>query len=101
MTPTQRYITYVINYNHTLKNHISESSVHTQSIEAALNTIQSIAINAIYRINNGDITKMSEVIDACSAMGDVFMSQLCEDMDYTYLMNETALQQREGHELPY
>jgi hypothetical protein len=103
MTPatTQRFIGYVINYSNTLRNHISENSISDDSIEAHLHCIASNALLVIDRINKGDIITMSELVEACSSMGDNLFIQLCNDIDYEYQMNELAKRQREEYELPY
>jgi len=103
MTPTQtqKFIEYVINYSNNLRNHISENSFGDVSISASLNSIASTALVVIARINKGDITTFSALIEACSPMGDDYFTQVCNDIDYEYQMNEWANRQREAHELPY
>ena len=103
MTPaqTQKFIEYVINYSNTLRNHISENSHGDVSISASLNSIASTALVVIDRINKGEITTFSALIEACSSMGDDFFTQICNDMDYEYQMNEWADRQREFYELTY
>jgi hypothetical protein len=103
MTPaqTQKYIEYVINYSNILRNHISENSFGDVSISASLNSIASTALVVVDRINKGEITTFSALIEACSAMGDDFFTQICNDIDYEYHMNELASRERELYELPY
>ena len=103
MTPaqTQMFISYVVNYANIAKNHIHEHSIDTQSIEASLNQISTVALVVIDRINKGDIANYTTLVEACSPIGNAFFNQLCNDEEYAWLMNETALQQREGHEIPY
>ena len=103
MTPAQqqKYIEYVITYSNILRNHISENSIGDVSISASLNSIASTTIVVIYRINKGEITTFSALVEACSSMGDDFFTQICNDIDYEYQMNELAKRQREEYELPY
>jgi hypothetical protein len=103
MTPakTQRLISYVINYAQVAKNHIHENSIDARSITNTLNDIQSCALLVIDRINKGDIIAFSNLVEACSPIGDALFEQLTNDMDYSYYANELAEQQREGYELAY
>jgi hypothetical protein len=103
MTPTttQRFISYVVNYANIAKNHIHEQSIDAQTIEVSLNQISTVALVVIDRINKGDIIAFSDLVEACSPIGDALFEQLTNDMDYSYYANELAEQQREGYELAY
>lgn len=100
MTPT-RYISYVINYANFAKNYIHEHSLDAQTITVTLNEITTCALLAIDRINKGDITDYTQLIEACSPIGDSLFDQLNNDKDYTDHLEEESLRQREAHELPY
>ena len=103
MTPDQKqlFISYVVNYANTAKNHIHEHSLDFQTIAVSLNQISSVALVVIDRINKGDIVDYTTLVEACSPIGDAFFDQLCNDKQYEYSMNEWADRQREFHELPY
>ena len=100
MTP-QRYISYVINYANIAKNYIHEQSLDAQTITVTLNQITTTALVVIDRINKGELTDYTELVEACSPIGDALFDQLNNDKDYTDYMNEQDAKQRDAHELPY